>query len=112
MKIAIDARHMNLTAAMREYVEAKVSKLPKFYDSILSIETVLDVEADKALVEIHVTARQKHTFVAKHREQDLYAAVDHCVDKITEQIRRHKDRVRSHRPAPVVQAADQDAEPL
>jgi len=110
VKIVVEARHMNLTEAMRDYVESKVAKLPKFYDSILSIETILDVEADQAVVEMHVTARQKHTFVAKHRDPDMYAAVDQCVDKITEQIRRHKDRVRGHRPAGVTQAVGEDTE--
>jgi len=100
---------MNLTEAMREYVEGKIEKLPRFYDSILSIDATLDVEADQPVVEIHVTARQKHTFVARHRGEDLYACVDQCVDKITQQIRRHKDRVRGHRPAPAAQIATEAA---
>ena len=111
MKIAVEARHMHLTEAMRQYVEGKIEKLPRFYDSILSIAATLDVEADQPVVEIHVTARQKHTFVARQRGEDLYACVDRCVDKITQQIRRHKDRVRGHRPAPVAQPVDEaDAE--
>ena len=112
MKIVVEARHMNLTEAMRDYVESKVAKLPKFYDSILSIEAILDVKAEQPLVEIVVTARQKHTFVAKHRGPDMYAVVDQCVDKITQQIRRHKDRVRGHRPTAdvAVQEVSEDAE--
>jgi putative sigma-54 modulation protein len=103
VKIAVEARHMALTDAMRQYVDSKVAKLPRYYDSILSIEVMLDVEADQPVVEIHVAARQKHTFVARHRDEDLYACVDQCVDKITRQLRRHKDRIRGHRPAPAEQ---------
>ena len=96
---------MEVTDAMREYVESKVARLPRFYDGILSIDTKLDVEADQAVVEIHIKARHKHIFVARHRDEDLYACVDQCVDKITEQIRRHKDRIRGHRTAPAERLA-------
>ena len=99
MKIAVEARHMAMTDAIRQYVESKVEKLPRYYDNVLSADVVLDVEADQAVVEIHVAARQKHVFVARHRNDDLYACVDQCVAKITRQLRRHKDRVRGHRPA-------------
>ena len=108
MKSTLEARHMALTDAIRQYVESKVARLPRFYDGILSVETMLDVEADLPVVEIHVKARHKHTFVARHRDEDLYACVDQCVDKITVQIRRHKDRLRGHRPAPAEQIAAEE----
>ena len=111
MKIGVEARHMDVTDAMRQYVESKVARLPRFYDGILSIDTKLDVEADQAVVEIHIKARHKHTFVARHRDENLYACVDQCVDKITQQIRRHKDRLRGHRPAPAGQLAGEGESP-
>lgn len=100
MKSTLESRHMALTDAIRQYVESKIARLPRFYDGILSVDTVLDVEADLPVVEIHVKARHKHTFVARHRDEDLYACVDQCVAKITRQLRRHKDRIRGHRPVP------------
>lgn len=100
MKITVEARHMDVTGAMRDYVESKVAKLPRYYDSIQSIETVLDLEADQAVVEMVVTARRKSVFVATHREEDMYASVDQCLRKMTEQLRRHKDRVRDHQGPP------------
>lgn len=104
MNIGVTARHMDVTDAMRQYVEAKLGKLPRYYDSIQSIEATLDMEADQASVEIVVTARRKHTFVASHHDKDMYACVDKCIDKITQQIRRHKDRVRGRQAAPTGQA--------
>ena len=102
MNIVVEARHMEVTNAIREYVETKVSKLPKFYHDIQSIEAVLDMEAERPVVEIIVTARRKHTFVATHRAadmEDLYACVDKCFDKLAEQLRRFKDKVRDHKGA-------------
>ena len=94
MNIVFRARHMSATDAIRQYVEGKAAKLPRFYDNVQSIEVTLDVEADKPVAEIIVTAARKHTFVAKHRDDDMYACVDQCIDKISQQLRRHKDRIR------------------
>jgi len=100
VKIFVKARHMEATESIREYVESKASKLERFYDNLQSVEITLDLEADHAVVEAVATAKRKSTFVATHREPDLYACVDHCLDKIEEQIRRHKDKVRDRQGPP------------
>jgi putative sigma-54 modulation protein len=75
-------------------VESKVSKLPRFYDNVQSVEMTLDVEADQPVAEVVVTARRKNVFVATYRGPDMYACIDQCLHKVQEQLRRHKDRVR------------------
>ena len=107
MNVVVEARHMDVTDAMRQYVESKAGKLPRFYDSILSIEATLDMEADMSVVEIVVKVRRKHTFVASHRAADMYACVDQCLDKMTTQIRRHKDRVRDRKATPRQRRAEE-----
>ena len=51
MKILVQARHMEVTGSIRQFVESKVSKLERLYDNLQSIEVILDMEADKAVVE-------------------------------------------------------------
>lgn len=94
MNITVKSPHMDVTDSMRQFVEGKTARLSKFYDGIQSVDVVLNMEADKAVVEIVVTAKRRNTFVASHRDDDLYACVDQCLHKVTEQLRRHKDRVR------------------
>lgn len=94
MKIVVNARHMDVTDAIRQFVEGKVSKLPKFLDNIQSIEVILDKDALQSVTEIVVTAKKKHVFVATHRDDDLYASVDQCLHKIVQQLHRHKDKIR------------------
>ncbi len=94
MNITVKTRHMESSEAIKSYVESKAGKLTKFYNQIMSIEAVLDIEADQPMVELVVTAARKHTFVASHRGPDMYAAVDQCVDRLAKQLRRHKDKVR------------------
>ena len=100
MNITVKSPHMDVTSSIREFVEGKVAKLPKYYDGIQSVDVILDMEADKAVVEIIISAKRRTTFVATHRDADLYASVDQCLHKITEQLRRHKDRVRDRQGPP------------
>lgn len=104
MNITVKARHMDVTDALRQYVETKVARLPRYYDGVQSVEAILDMNADQAVVELLVTARRKATFVATHRDADMYACLDQCLDKISEQLRRHKDRVRDRHGPPHGQA--------
>lgn len=99
MNISVNARHMDVTEAIRTYVESKVERLPRYYDGIMSVEIILDVEAEHTVAEMVVKARRKATFVATHRDRDLYAGIDQCLAKMVEQLRRHKDKVRNHQGA-------------
>ena len=96
MNIVVKARHMDVTDAMRQYVENKASKLTRFYDELHTIEVILDMEADKPSVEIVAAGKKKSVFVASHRDDDMYACVDQCLHKVSEQLRRHKDKIRDH----------------
>jgi len=100
VNIVVKSRHMDVTDAIRQYAETKAGKLPKYYDSIKSTEIILGLDGDKPVAEIVVQAKRKNTFVATHRDEDLYACIDQCLHKISEQLRRHKGKVRNHQGPP------------
>ncbi len=96
MNFTVNARHMEATDSIHEYLDKKVSKLPRYYNNIKEIEVVLDVEGDLSVAEIIAHAKRKRTFVASAKHENIYAAIDGCLDKITQQLRRFKDKVRDH----------------
>ena len=100
MKITVQARHMEVTEALRQHVESKAARLDRYYDGLQSIEVILDLEADQAVVEMVATARKRNTFVATHRDPDMYTGIDQCLHKLTMQLRRHKDKVRDRQGPP------------
>ncbi|MCD4825920.1 MAG: ribosome-associated translation inhibitor RaiA [Phycisphaerae bacterium] len=97
MNIRINTRHMEASAALREYAESKVQKLPKYFDGVQSVEVIMEMEAGQSKAEVVVQASRKTTFVAHHRAEDMYACIDQCMDKVSEQIRRYKDKLRNHK---------------
>ena len=103
MKIQVKTRHMESSDAITQYVEDKCPKLTRYYDGVNSIEVILDHEADHSTVEVVVHASPRQTFVAKVNDDDMYACIDHCIDKVAQQLRKYKDKIRNHKvgPAPV-----------
>ena len=100
MDISVVARHKEVTEAMKEYALEKLDRLPRFYDALHSVNVTLARDAGEYLVEIVAHGRRKSVFVARQKDKDMSACVDQCVHKLTEQLRRHKDRVRDRQGPP------------
>ncbi len=100
MSVVVEARHMSLPEDLREYVETKAEKLSRYLADIQNTEVILDIEGEKPVVEIVVTAERKATFVATCRDDDMHTAIDQCLHKIGEQLRRHKDKIRDRQGPP------------
>jgi len=94
VNVTVNTRHMEASSSAVKYVEKKAPRLSKYYDNVQSIEVVLDSEAGQPKVEMVVHAAPKQIFVAHHREEDLFAAIDQCLDKIAQQLRKHKEKLR------------------
>ena len=97
MNITVNARHMDITEAIRGHAHEKAQKLQRYYDRIMSIEVIIDIEGGTPMVEVVLTAPHNTTFVARHRGEDMYGCIDNAVHKVEEQLRRHKDRLRDHK---------------
>lgn len=97
MNIVVKAPHMDVTEAIKQYVDTKVAKLNRYYSNVHTIEVTLDVEGDKPSVEIIASAAHKSVFIGTQRGDDMYTCIDQALHKVQEQLRRHKDKIRDHR---------------
>jgi len=94
MQIQITAKNINITEAIRSYVNKKLSKLDKYLDKPLDINVLLEVQKNIQLVEILANA---NGVVLKGREgsEDLYSSVDLAMDKIERQLIKYKEKLKS-----------------
>lgn len=97
MQIRVAGRHVEITDDVREYVQSKVGKLPRFYDRIHEIEVVLDHESEQFTAEMIVRADRKHTFVARETGPDTFALIDMVTEKLERQLIRHKEKNRNRK---------------
>ena len=66
MLFTITGKHMEITDALRAYVEAKADKLPRYYNSINQIEVIIEgSDGGKPSVEIIARVEHRNVFIAR-----------------------------------------------
>ncbi|QMV13205.1 ribosome hibernation promoting factor [Vibrio spartinae] len=95
MQININGHHIDLTDSMQDYVHSKFDKLERYFDHINSIQVILRVEKLQQIAEatLHVNQGEIH---ATAEDENMYAAIDSLVDKLTRQLNKHKEKLSSH----------------
>ncbi|MDG3132256.1 ribosome-associated translation inhibitor RaiA [Streptococcus suis] len=100
IKFSIRGENIEVTDALRTYVEEKVAKIEKYFsdEQELNAKVNLKVYRDKrAKVEVTIPVGTV-TLRAEDTSQDMYGSIDLVVDKIERQIRRNKTKIeRKHR---------------
>ncbi|ABY46130.1 MULTISPECIES: ribosome hibernation-promoting factor, HPF/YfiA family [Bacillus] len=92
MKFNIRGENIEVTPALKEYVEKKLSKLERYFDTFPEIKVNLKVYSDKQRIEVTIPFTDL-LLRAEETNSDMYAAIDLVVDKIERQIRKHKTKV-------------------
>lgn len=97
MEIQVTGRHVEVPQEVRDYVQDKAGKLPRYYDRVHEIEVVFGHESEQFTAEMIVRADHRHTFVASETGPDTYALIDLCVEKLERQLTRHKEKRRNRK---------------
>ncbi|MCE2425379.1 MAG: ribosome-associated translation inhibitor RaiA [Pseudomonadales bacterium] len=97
MQLNITGRHLDVTAALKDYVTTKISRLERHYDHITNVRVVLTVDKLEQNAEAIVHAGRGHEIFADAASDDLYKAIDALSDKLDRQLIRHKEKLTSHR---------------
>jgi len=100
VQMNISIRHGHVSDATQATIQEKLERLTRLYDGAGVIEMIVDMEhRDQPTVDLKVTAK-KHDFVAVADGENLLAAVDAAIDKMEQQLRKHKEKVQDrHRGA-------------
>ncbi len=96
MQINLTGHHVDITEALRGYVDNKFERLERHFDHVTNVHVVLSVEKlrQKAEATLHVNGADVH---ADSVQEDMYAAIDSLIDKLDRQVLRHKEKKSSHR---------------
>lgn len=98
MNLNISGHHVELTPALRGYVQEKIKRVERHFDHLISADIVLTVEKDRQKAEgtLHASGADLH---AEATEPNMYAAIDLLMDKLDRQTRRYKSKLRDHHQA-------------
>lgn len=96
MRIEITGRHMDVTPALRDFIEEKLRKLERLLDEPIEIHVVLGIEKHRHSAEILVKSRNV-TLSGTEETGDLYASIGEVVDKLERQALKHKEKTHDHK---------------
>ncbi len=100
MKYQIVGKNVTVTDSIRADIEKKLGRMDKYFvddDNVLCRAVVVAYNVG-AKVEITIFTKAMD-FRTEVRDNDLYAAVDHAIDKLEDQMRRLKTRMNRSKDA-------------
>lgn len=91
MNLNVSGHHLEITPALRDYVQDKLGRVTRHFDHVIDAHVVLSVDKlrQKAEVTLHVRGKDIHCAC---EEQDLYAAIDLLIDKLDRQVLKYKGK--------------------
>ncbi len=96
INVSIAFLNIDATDAIKQYATDKVQHcVRKFAHQDTDAHIVLKVEKTRQIAEIsmHLSG---HDFIVKEESESLYASIDKHTDSLSQQLRKHKEKVTSH----------------
>lgn len=98
MQVAVRGKNVEVTTALRDYIERKVGKLEKFIDAPLNATVTMTVERGRHIVEV-TAALNGLLLRGEEASSDMYASIDLVADKLERQIHKYRTRLFKRRTA-------------
>ena len=95
MQLNLTGHHVDITPALRDYIQDKLQRLERHFDHVIDVHCILTVEKLRHQAEARVNV-SGGTLFADAVEDDMYAAVDSLVDKLDRQVKKFKEKVTDH----------------
>jgi putative sigma-54 modulation protein len=100
MNLTISGHHLELTPAIREYVQTKLERITRHFDHVIDVAVILAVEKlpekekrQKAEINLRLRGNVIHV---ESIAVDLYAAIDTLIDKLDRQVLKYKSKLKNH----------------
>ncbi|MCA9132746.1 MAG: ribosome-associated translation inhibitor RaiA [Planctomycetales bacterium] len=98
MQVNVSARHGSLSAPDQEIIREKAEKVRRLFDRVNAVEVTVDFHLqDQPSVEINVSAEHAPDFVASAKATTVIAALDGAIQKVEQQLRKHKEKLTGHK---------------
>ena len=95
MRIETHGQQIEVTPALRDYVESKLARLQRHYDQPFDVRTQLSLDKPdhRAEATLNLAGRTLHCDAAA---VDMYAAIDLLADKLDRLLMKQKERMVDH----------------
>ena len=99
MNANVTFRHMESSSSLRSYATKKLEHVcEKYVQGQVDATIVFSVEKFWHVADFTLQIKNL-TVKGSERSEDMYSSIDLALGKIEKQLRRHKDRLRDHKPS-------------
>lgn len=96
MVLNVTFRHMDPSDPIREHIEARMARLEKYFLKPESCHFIIEEEKFRKKAEITLTDNGDRITASKVTG-DFYESIDGALHAIEQQLKKHKEKVKSHR---------------
>ncbi len=93
MKFVFTDKKVDLSPAVHEYAEKKISKLDRYFKTEAEASVTLSVEKERCIVELTLRSGSMLFRAEESVNNEMRAAIDQAVSVIERQIRKNKTRL-------------------
>lgn len=94
MNIQIRGDHLDVTLALQDYVEKKITRLEKYFDAPPERQVSVTMKVERGIHRVEVML-QVHgvLFRAEEASDDMYASIDLVMDKLEQQLTKYRSKL-------------------
>ncbi|MDD3150740.1 MAG: ribosome-associated translation inhibitor RaiA [Candidatus Gastranaerophilales bacterium] len=97
MAITVNGKNIDITPAIRSYIDEKIGKVANHFDQVRNIVVTLNVIKNPSVAENHTAEVTCFLDGAKihvtEEAESMYASIDLVSDKLNRQVKKHKDKL-------------------
>ncbi len=98
MNVAFTFKNFDASEHLKEYANTRFSKLVKYVTNPDNTEMQVNLSVDKFRHVAEVVLSSDHLHISAYEvSEDMYSTVDMVLDKLEAQLRRAREKMRSHR---------------
>ncbi len=93
MQVIIQGDGINVRDQLKEYIEKELERLERYYDRLMDADVILEGQLHQKEARIKL-ALPRETLFASATSDKFETSVESAVDKLVEQLKRHKEKLR------------------
>ena len=93
MLIHVKGKHIEVTDALKSYVDKKLQKLEKYFHNIKEASVVLSVQRGMHIVEVQLEGDGILLRGEERRGTDMYGSIDQVVEKLEVRVKKFKGKL-------------------
>ncbi len=105
MQTSVTFKNLDPSEHLKAYVGEKLNRFDKYLYNPAEANVVLSVEKFRHLAEINING-DRLNINGKEETNDMYSAIDLVLDKLENQIKKNKQKIRKHRGGAKVRQKD------